>query len=86
MTPAQTSPQTPNMLYPGCTLQAGDGGPAQTHLPRRLHVPAQSPWPRRRSADSPVARELCQPRTDADVEARYGEQPESLRARAKSRR
>ena len=81
MTPAQTSPETPNMLYPSCRLQMA--GQAQTHLPCRLHVPAQSPWPRRRSADSPVARELCQPRTDGDVEARYGEQPESLRARAK---
>jgi hypothetical protein len=69
MTQAQTSPQTPDMPYPGGTLQAGDGGPAQTHLPCRLHVPAQSPWPRRRGTDSPVARELCQPRAEADVEA-----------------
>ena len=40
------------------------------------------PWLRRRSTDSPVARELCQPRTETDLEARYEEQPESLRARA----
>jgi hypothetical protein len=32
------------------------------------------------------SRELCQPRTQADGEACYGEQPESPRADAKSRR
>jgi hypothetical protein len=67
-----------NMLHPGCTLQAGDGGPAPTHLPCRLQVPAQSPWPRRGSTDSPLVRELCQPRREADVEAHHGEQLESF--------
>jgi hypothetical protein len=53
MAQAQTSPKTPNMLYPGCALQAADGGPAQTHLLCRLHVPAQSPWPRRKARIRP---------------------------------
>jgi hypothetical protein len=88
MTPAQTSPETPNMLYPGCTLQAGNDGPAQTHhhLSSRLPVPAQPPWPRRTSTDLPVTRELCQPRTEANVETRHEEQPESSPVRANTRR
>lgn len=84
MAQAQTSPKTPNMLYPGCALRAADGGPAQTHLLCRLHVPAVA-LAAAQSTDSPVARELGQPRTEADVEARYGEQHESLRACPDSR-
>jgi hypothetical protein len=78
MTQAQTSPETPNMLYPGCTLQAEMAGQPKPTFPAGFLYPRSSPWPRRRSTDPPMARELCQPRTEADMEARYGEQPESF--------